>query len=139
MLQLFDATFHSTGGELELMMRISDNITTGGKEEGRLRSYPSTGNKRVLLSSLNCPFLFYLGVVMFISYFSCFFSSRVFFLQFLNLHSFLIYSVPYSILKKYKNFLGLLFSLLLLQKIPSYPASLFVFLLFTKLMFFFLI
>jgi hypothetical protein len=55
--QLFDATFHSTGGELELMMRISDTITMGG-EEGRLRRYPSTGNKRVLLSSLNCPLYF---------------------------------------------------------------------------------
>jgi len=30
MIQLFDATFHSTAGELELMMRISDNITRGG-------------------------------------------------------------------------------------------------------------
>jgi hypothetical protein len=66
MIQLFDATFHSTAEELELMMRISDNITRGGEEEGRLRKYPSTGNKRVLLSPLNCPFFIWVCNVYFL-------------------------------------------------------------------------
>jgi hypothetical protein len=62
MIHLFDATFHSTAGELELMMRISDNITRGERRKtGSGNTHPPE-IKRVLLSSLNCPFLFYLGL-----------------------------------------------------------------------------
>jgi hypothetical protein len=40
MIQLFDATFHSTAGELELMMRISDNITRGERRAGSGNTHP---------------------------------------------------------------------------------------------------
>jgi hypothetical protein len=55
MIQLFDATFHSTAEELELMMRISDNITRGG-EEGSGNTHPPEIKE----------FFFLLSIILFI-------------------------------------------------------------------------
>jgi hypothetical protein len=54
--QLFDATFHSTGGELELMMRISDNITRGERRAGSGDTHPPEIKE----------FFFLLSIILFI-------------------------------------------------------------------------
>jgi hypothetical protein len=59
MIQLFDATFHSTAGELELMMRISDNITRGERRAGSGNTH-SPEIKEFFFSQLS--FIFYLGL-----------------------------------------------------------------------------
>jgi hypothetical protein len=56
MIQLFDATFHSTAGELELMMRISDNITRGERRRA--------GSGNTHLPEIK-EFFFLLSIVLF--------------------------------------------------------------------------
>jgi hypothetical protein len=56
MIQLLDATFHSTAGELELMMRISDNITRGGERRAGSGNTHPPEIKEFFLSQLS--FLF---------------------------------------------------------------------------------
>jgi hypothetical protein len=81
MIQLFDATFHSTAGELELMMRISDNITRGERRRaGSGNTLPPEIKEFFFLLSIVLYILF--GFVMFISDILCFFSPRGFFFKF---------------------------------------------------------